>query len=118
MTESPGASRPASLPRQFLRPLLNISLTAGPSYGYDLTARLHELGLQMIDTPAIYRLLRAMEHELLVESWWESSESGPRRRVYQLTRSGAAAAREHAHDLVRIRDLLDHAVDIAAETTP
>jgi len=111
MTDAPGAS----LPRQFLRPLLTIALSTGASYGYELTDRLHQLGLQMIDTPAIYRMLRTMEHERVVESWWEASESGPRRRVYELTSAGFGAARRHAQDLSEVRDLLDEAVGIVMD---
>ena len=112
-------SAPASalLPRHFLRPLLTISLTTRPSYGYELTEQIHELGLHMIDTAAIYRMLRAMEHEGLVESWWESSDAGPRRRVYELTNSGHVSARDHTNDLAAIRDLLDQAVSIVKEKT-
>jgi len=109
MTELTGPS----LPRQYLRPLLTIALSTGVSYGYELTNRLHQLGLHMIDTPAIYRMLRTMEHEHIVESWWEASASGPRRRVYELTDAGEAAARGHADELAGIRDLLDNAVSIA-----
>ena len=69
-----------------------IALTTGPSYGYELTERLNAQGLHMIDTAAIYRMLRGMEHESLVESWWETSASGPHRRVYKLTAPGNAAA--------------------------
>ena len=112
MTNSPGTPPSGSLPRQFLRPLLTIALTGGASYGYELAERLHQLGLQMIDTAAVYRMLRTMEHERLVESWWESSAAGPRRRVYELTTSGSVAAQNHAHDLAEIRDLLDHAVNL------
>ncbi len=115
MTELPQPFPGTSLPRQFLRPLLTIALTAGDSYGYELTERLHQLGLKMIDTAAIYRMLRTMEHEGLVESWWELSDAGPRRRVYELTESGRIRARESADDLASVRDLLDHAVGLAME---
>lgn len=115
MIPSKDGSTSASLPRQFLRPLLFVALTTGSSYGYELTERLHDLGLSMIDTAAIYRMLRGMEHEQLVDSWWESSAAGPRRRVYQLTDSGLAAAGDHVKNLVAIRDLLGHAVSIAME---
>ena len=115
MTDTPNPFPNSSLPRQFLRPLLIIALTAGNSYGYELTERLQRLGLHMIDTAAIYRMLRTMEHEGLVESWWELSDAGPRRRVYELTEYGSVEARESASDLAAVRDLLDHAVRLAME---
>lgn len=113
------SGKPGSvLPRQFLRPLLMIALTSGSSYGYELTERLHDLGLHMIDTAAIYRMLRGMEHDSLVESRWETSASGPQRRVYQLTPSGHVAAHENVDDLLAIRELLDRAVSAATLVRP
>lgn len=117
MSALPDVRTGVSLPRQFLRPLLKIALTAGPSYGYELTERLHKLGLQLIDTAAIYRMLRSMEHERLVESRWESSDAGPKRRVYELTGRGEVAARDGATELAAIRDLLDHAVGITMDVS-
>ncbi len=106
-------SPPPGLPRQFLRPLLTIALTVGPSYGYELTERLNAQGLHMIDTAAIYRMLRKMERELLVESWWERSANGPHRRVHKLTPTGHEAALKHIEELSTIIDLLGQAVSSA-----
>lgn len=100
----------ATLPRQFLRPLMCLALTSGRSYGYQLSERVVELGLQPIDTAAIYRMLRSMEHDGLVDSEWESSETGPRRRVYELTDDGHRAATRHAGELAALRDRLDEAI--------
>jgi len=113
MTES-AKSVPIGLPRPFLRPLLMISLAKGPSHGYELTERLQTQGLHMVDTAAIYRMLRGMEHESLVESWWETSASGPHRRVYILTALGQAEARDQVKELTTIRGLLDEALSAAA----
>lgn len=107
---SSGNASPVGLPRQFLRPLLMIALTSGSSYGYELTERLHDQGLHVVDTAAIYRLLRALEHESLVESWWEISDTGPRRRLYELTETGHCSAEDLKKELITIRGLLDQVV--------
>ena len=40
------------------------------------------------DTGGMYRLLRNMEDEGLLKSGWNTSDSGPARRVYSITPSG------------------------------
>jgi DNA-binding PadR family transcriptional regulator len=40
------------------------------------------------DTGGLYRLLRTMEEEGLLESNWDAGESGPARRIYSLTPLG------------------------------
>ncbi len=76
------------LPRNFLRPCLLLLIADAPSYGYDLLERLPEVGYRQVDPGGVYRALRAMEQEGLVESTWEPSDSGPPRRGYALTAEG------------------------------
>jgi PadR family transcriptional regulator, regulatory protein PadR len=45
-------------------------------------------GLERTDPGGLYRTLRAMEQEGLVDSKWEESEAGPARRRYRLTDEG------------------------------
>ena len=40
------------------------------------------------DSGTIYRTLRQLEKTGLVSSWWDTSESGPARRLYSLTQAG------------------------------
>ncbi len=77
------------LPRNFMRPCVLLFIAQEPSHGYDLLERLRELGYRQIDAGGLYRSLRSMEQEGLVQSHWEPSESGPARRTYQLTEEGA-----------------------------
>lgn len=76
------------LPRNFLRPALMLLLAEEPSHGYDLLDKVNEFGLERTDAGGLYRTLRAMEQDELVESWWEPSEAGPARRSYTLTEEG------------------------------
>lgn len=78
----------AGLPRNFQRPCLLLLIGEKPSHGYDLLERLRELGFTQADPGMLYRSLRAMEQEGLVESDWEVSELGPRRRTYVLSEEG------------------------------
>jgi len=53
-----------------------------PGHGYDLCDRLDCLASGSADTVAVYRALRAMERDGLVESRWDAPGAGPARRVY------------------------------------
>lgn len=75
------------LPKNFLQPCLLLLVLEQPGYGYDLVARLKPLGIND-DAASVYRALRLLEHEGAVTSSWRTSETGPARRVYQLTDAG------------------------------
>lgn len=79
----------AGMPRNYLRPCLLLLLGERSSYGYDLLVQLGEMGFAQLDPGRLYRTLRAMEQEGLVESSWEGSDLGPPRRTYFLSREGA-----------------------------
>ena len=58
------------------------------AYGYQLSQRLTEAGLPAFDSGTVYRTLRQLERTGLVSSFWDTSESGPARRMYSLTKAG------------------------------
>ncbi len=58
------------------------------AYGYQLGQRLAEAGMPACDSGTIYRTLRHLEKSGFVSSWWDTSESGPARRIYSLTQAG------------------------------
>lgn len=98
---------PRHLPRKFLRPALMLLLAEEPSHGYDLLEKVNELGLDRADAGGLYRTLRAMEQEELVESWWEPSEAGPPRRSYSLTEDGRDWLHVEAGELREVVHLLE-----------
>ena len=75
------------LPKNFLQPCLLLLLKEEPGYGYDLVTRLKELGIDD-DSAAVYRALRALEEKGAVCSYWNTSTTGPARRMYRLTPAG------------------------------
>lgn len=86
----PGGERmdcTGGLPKNFLQPCLLLLLKEEPGYGYDLVTRLKELGLDD-DSAAIYRALRSLEQRDAVYSYWNTSLTGPARRMYRLTPVG------------------------------
>lgn len=60
------------------------------AYGYQLVQELAKAGLPGFDSTTVYRTLRQLERAGLVSSFWDTSESGPARRRYSLTKAGEA----------------------------
>ena len=58
------------------------------AYGYELTQKLAAAGLPESDSGTVYRTLRQLEKSGFVSSFWDTSESGPARRMYSLTKAG------------------------------
>jgi poly-beta-hydroxybutyrate-responsive repressor len=58
------------------------------AYGYQLVQELAKAGLPGFDSTTVYRTLRQLERAGLVSSFWDTSESGPARRRYSLTKAG------------------------------
>src|SRR5438128_10413970 len=63
-------------------------LRSANAYGYQLTQLLTNADLPAFDSGTVYRTLRQLEKTGLVSSFWDTSESGPARRMYSLTRAG------------------------------
>jgi len=65
------------------------------SHGYELIQRLNDSDFKTgeADTATVYRNLRRMDKDGLIKSHWELGESGPGRRLYQLTPQGKESLR-------------------------
>ena len=86
---SPSAqSTPAHPTGDMLTAHLLAMLQGWSAYGYELAQRLNEAGFGTYNKGTVYRTLRNMESLGLVSSMWDTSASGPARRVYSLTRAG------------------------------
>ncbi len=83
-----GDGRQPRLQGDLLASSLLAFLRNWPAYGYQLVRELSKAGLPAFDSATIYRTLRQLERSGLVSSFWDSSESGPARRMYSLTRAG------------------------------
>jgi len=75
---------------RFIEPCLLLLLSQKPSHGYELMENLSGFGFYEGDPDpgAVYRNLRQMEGEELVESSWDTTGSGPAKRLYRLTPKG------------------------------
>lgn len=82
-------------PAEWLRGVLELCvlrlLADGPTYGYELAARLTQAGLGHIKGGTLYPLLRRFEQNGHVSIEWRPGEGGPGRKYYLLTDQGRAA---------------------------
>ncbi len=77
-------------PRNWLVPVILLTLRESASYGYELMERTAGFGFEAMNPGTLYRTLRNMERDGLCESEWETSKGGPARRVYSITDAGEA----------------------------
>jgi poly-beta-hydroxybutyrate-responsive repressor len=82
-----------------------------PAYGYELVRELGKAGLPALDSATVYRTLRQLERSGLVSSFWDTSESGPARRRYSLTRAGETFLNLWVDVLSHYQNILQSALD-------
>lgn len=88
-----------------LMPLAVLSvLEASPAHGYALVAALREVGFANAQGGTVYPMLRAMEGDGLVLSEWDVTGTGPARKVFRLTESGAGRV---ARDRIAVQHALE-----------
>jgi PadR family transcriptional regulator, regulatory protein PadR len=71
-------------------PLVLAILAEGDSYGYAILKRVRELSggeLEWTDG-MLYPVLHRLENSSLIQSRWEETESGRRRKYYRVTKAG------------------------------
>jgi poly-beta-hydroxybutyrate-responsive repressor len=74
---------------RFTEPAVLLVLRDSPGHGYELLEQLQTLmPAERIDMGNLYRILRSLERDGLVDSTWDESAPGPAKRVYVITQSG------------------------------
>jgi PadR family transcriptional regulator, regulatory protein PadR len=94
-------------PRNWLVPVILLTLREWNSYGYELMERTAAFGFEAMNPGTLYRTLRQMEKEGVVESKWETSRGGPARRMYTITDAGEAYLDFWAEALEQYRRNID-----------
>ena len=84
----PTTAYPAGGSGSFFRACILLLLSERAAHGYDLLERLRGFGFDSGDSAWLYRTLRVFEDDEVVDSTWQTSSSGPPRRVYALTTAG------------------------------
>ena len=75
---------------RYIQPSILMALKQKPSYGYELIQEISRFGFVEGQAPPgmIYRHLRDLEEDGLVQSEWKTDETGPAKRMYNLTPEG------------------------------
>jgi DNA-binding PadR family transcriptional regulator len=103
---------------RFVRPLLLAHLAKSPEgrHGYALLADIAASQALTPDPSGVYRALRSLEDEAMVEGRADPSSDGSARRVYRLTDAGrsclavwAATLRDYANEVRRVADFCEGA---------
>jgi PadR family transcriptional regulator PadR len=99
---------PESTVRGHLELLVLASLSHAPNHGYALIESLERLsgGAFELAEGSLYPVLHKLEHAGLVRSTWDR-ESGRRRRIYRITRTGRRELEERSRRWRVIRDAVD-----------
>jgi PadR family transcriptional regulator PadR len=89
-------------------------LRARPMYGFELVEQLQASTGGALDFKegTLYPALHRLEEEGLVESFWQASQSGPRRRYYRLTQVGLDALAERRAQWIRLMEAVNGALGI------
>lgn len=74
--------------KNFLIPTMLLYLRDVSTHGYELMKKMTQFGIESIDKGNFYRILRQLEKDNLVKSEWDTTSSGPAKRVYSLTKIG------------------------------
>ena len=98
---------------RFVEPALLLLLAERPMHGYELLELLPEIAREerRVDLGNLYRLLRSLEEEGIVDSEWDESLAGPAKRIYRLTDSGRDLLAKWAAALGGARDVITAFID-------
>ena len=105
-----------------------LARTDTPQHGYLIIQEMANgpmFGGNAPDPTGGYRILKQMENNGLVESAWDTSESGPAKRCYTLTDAGRACLRRwidslacYAASIEDLRKIASDALGIEVPETP
>jgi PadR family transcriptional regulator PadR len=99
------------MPKPWLHGFLDLCLLAmlreRPDYGYGLAQRLAEAGVADVPGGTLYPALLRLEEQGLAVPSWAPSESGPRRKYYEITPAGLTVLAEQSTQWVHFRDGVD-----------
>ena len=89
------------------------ALSAGPAHGYAVIEEIRRRTGEAFDLPegTVYPALHRLQQAGLLSSRWVTAESGRRRRVYSLTRSGTRALSDQRAVWDRFSDAIHALLD-------
>src|SRR5207248_9375807 len=90
-----------------LIPYVLLAVSLQRAHGYLIEEYLRGVGFLSLEMSTLYRTLRQLEKDGLLQSAWEPGPTGPARRVYSLTEVGSAWLDQWAGTLDAYRRMLD-----------
>jgi PadR family transcriptional regulator len=100
---------------QLLKGVLELAVLAviaqGETYGYEILATLEQAGFDGVGDASVYGTLRRLEQAGHLTSRLAASDSGPARKYYAVTPSGAEQLQAGAETWSRINGALDRLVE-------
>jgi DNA-binding PadR family transcriptional regulator len=97
--------------KEFLSAWLLLIIRNAPSYGYQLLAALKSHGLD-VDPPNMYKTLRALNEDSLLDSRWVRSQKGPRQRLYSISKEGEELLDSLVGTIRATRDIQDAFLEV------
>lgn len=99
---------------RFIEISLLLLLKEERAHGYMLMDKLIKYNLieESINIGAIYRGLRAMENNKLINSTWEDSDQGPKKRLYSITEEGEKILEDWIDLIIYRRSRIDLIIDL------
>jgi len=104
-------------PRDILIPYVLLAVSLQRAHGYLIEDYLRSVGFFGIEMSTLYRTLRQLEKDGLLDSSWEPGPTGPARRVYSLTDVGRVWLDQWARTLDVYRTMLDQFFGLYAGDT-
>jgi PadR family transcriptional regulator PadR len=93
--------------KNWLVPILLLMLREWSSYGYELMEKMAAFGLATMNPGTVYRTLRQMEKDGIISSNWDTSTTGPARRIYSITDAGETYLNYWANSLNQYQKMMD-----------
>lgn len=94
------------------------ALASRPRHGYELVSTLRAAGFARLQGGTLYPLLRRLEEQRLITHEWDTSASGPARKVFALTELGASELHHARVAWAELTRSLDSLHDPAGGSAP
>lgn len=87
------------------------------SHGYELIEKLKSMGVkyETYEVGYVYKTLRNMEKDELLESRWNVKEKGAAKRIYRITEKGKKSLESWVEVLANIRDSITNFLEAYKE---
>lgn len=78
-----------------------------PLYGYQITKTLNDFPHLRLSEGSVYPILKRLELNKWLYSYWGETDHGPRRKYYQLTEIGKSTLEKRLHTLNSSIDIIN-----------